>query len=30
MTQGRATSTMEPAAYRQMPDRLRDEVLQKA
>ena len=27
MTQGRATSTMEPAEYRQMPDRLRDEVL---
>ena len=30
MTQGRATSTMEPAMYRQMPDRLRDEVLEKA
>jgi len=30
MTQGRATSTMEPATYRQMPDRLRDEVLAKA
>lgn len=30
MTQGRATSTMEPAAYRQMPDRLKDEVLAKA
>ena len=30
MTQGRATSTMEPAQYRQMPDRLRDEVLEKA
>ena len=30
MTQGRATSTMEPAEYRQMPDRLRDEVLEKA
>jgi elongation factor G len=30
MTQGRATSTMEPAEYRQMPDRLRDEVLAKA
>ncbi len=30
MTQGRATSTMEPATYRQMPDRLRDEVLEKA
>ena len=30
MTQGRATSTMEPAMYRQMPDRLRDEVLAKA
>ncbi len=29
MSQGRATSTMEPAAYRQMPDRLRDEVLAK-
>ena len=29
MTQGRATSSMEPAAYRQMPDRLRDEVLAK-
>ena len=27
MTQGRASSTMEPADYRQMPDRLRDEVL---
>jgi len=30
MTQGRATSTMEPATYRVMPDRLRDEVLAKA
>jgi elongation factor G len=30
MTQGRATSTMEPAMYRQMSDRLRNEVLQKA
>ncbi len=30
MTQGRATSTMEPAEYRLMPDRLRDEVLAKA
>jgi elongation factor G len=30
MTQGRATSTMEPAAYRLMPDRLRDEVLAQA
>ncbi len=30
MTQGRATSTMEPAAYRVMPDRLREEVLAKA
>ncbi len=29
MTQGRATSSMEPAEYRQMPDRLRDEVLAK-
>ncbi|HMN96984.1 MAG TPA: elongation factor G [Phycisphaerales bacterium] len=28
MTQGRATSTMEPAEYRLMPDRLKDEVLQ--
>ncbi|MFO0873489.1 MAG: elongation factor G [Phycisphaerales bacterium] len=27
MTQGRATSTMEPAEYRLMPDRLKDEVL---
>ncbi len=27
LTQGRATSTMEPSAYRPMPDRLRDEVL---
>jgi len=30
MTQGRATSTMEPAEYRLMPERLRDEVLAKA
>jgi len=30
MTQGRATSTMEPAAYRQMPDRLKEEVLAKS
>ncbi len=30
MTQGRATSTMEPAAYRLMPDRLKDAVLAKA
>ncbi|MCZ6835601.1 MAG: elongation factor G, partial [Planctomycetota bacterium] len=30
ITQGRATSTMEPAEYRRMPDRLRDEVLAKA
>ncbi|MCA9283732.1 MAG: elongation factor G [Phycisphaerales bacterium] len=30
MTQGRATSTMEPAEYRLMPDRLKDEVIQKA
>ncbi len=30
MTQGRATSTMEPAEYRLMPDRLKDEVLAKA
>ncbi len=30
LTQGRATSTMEPAAYRLMPDRLREEVLAKA
>lgn len=30
MTQGRASSTMEPGEYRLMPDRLRDEVLQKA
>jgi elongation factor G len=27
ITQGRATSTMEPCEYRPMPDRLRDEVL---
>jgi len=30
MTQGRASSTMEPAEYRLMPDRLKDEVLQLA
>ena len=30
LTQGRATSTMEPAEYRLMPDRLRDEVLARA
>ncbi len=30
MTQGRASSTMEPAEYRLMPDRLRDEVLARA
>jgi len=30
MTQGRATSSMEPAEYRLMPDRLKDEVLAKA
>ncbi|MEM7228541.1 MAG: elongation factor G [Planctomycetota bacterium] len=30
MTQGRATSTMEPSEYRPMPDRLKDEVLAKA
>ena len=29
MTQGRATSTMEPAEYRLMPDRLKDAVLTK-
>jgi len=29
MTQGRATSTMEPAEYRLMPDRLKEEVLKK-
>jgi elongation factor G len=27
MTQGRATSTMEPLEYRIMPDRLKDAVL---
>ncbi|MHC4429803.1 MAG: elongation factor G, partial [Planctomycetota bacterium] len=27
LTQGRATSTMEPSEYRLMPDRLRDEIL---
>ena len=30
MTQGRATSTMEPSAYRLMPERLSAEVLEKA
>jgi elongation factor G len=30
LTQGRATSTMEPTEYRLMPDRLRDEVLARA
>jgi elongation factor G len=30
MTQGRAASSMEPAEYRLMPDRLKDEVLQLA
>jgi elongation factor G len=30
LTQGRASSTMEPSEYRQMPDRLRDEVLARA
>jgi elongation factor G len=30
LTQGRASSTMEPAEYRLMPDRLRDEVLARA
>ena len=30
MTQGRATNSMEPSEYRQMPERLRDEVLAKA
>ena len=30
MTQGRATSSMEPAEYRIMPDRLKDEVLADA
>lgn len=29
ITQGRATSSMEPSEYRLMPDRLRDEVLAK-
>jgi hypothetical protein len=29
MTQGRATSTMEPCEYRLMPDRLKEEVLKK-
>ena len=30
LSQGRATSSMEPSQYRLMPDRLRDEVLAKA
>ncbi|MHC4415462.1 MAG: elongation factor G [Planctomycetota bacterium] len=30
LTQGRATSSMEPSQYRLMPDRLRDEVLARA
>ncbi len=30
LTQGRATSSMEPSEYRLMPDRLRDEVLARA
>ena len=30
LTQGRASSSMEPNEYRLMPDRLRDEVLAKA
>ena len=30
LTQGRGSSTMEPAEYRLMPDRLRDEVLARA
>ena len=30
LTQGRASSSMEPSEYRLMPDRLRDEVLAKA
>ena len=30
LTHGRATSSMEPTEYRQMPDRLRDEVLARA
>jgi elongation factor G len=30
MTQGRASSSMEPCTYRIMPDRLKDEVLAKA
>ena len=30
MTQGRATSSMEPAEYRIMPDSLKDEVLADA
>ena len=29
MTQGRATSSMEPSEYRIMPERLKDEVLTK-
>ncbi len=30
LSQGRATSTMEPAEYRLMPDRLRDEILARS
>jgi elongation factor G len=30
LSQGRATSSMEPSQYRLMPDRLRDEILAKA
>ena len=30
LTQGRATSSMEPSEYRLMPDRLRDEILARA
>jgi hypothetical protein len=29
MSQGRASSSMEPLTYRIMPDRLKDEVLAK-
>jgi hypothetical protein len=29
MTQGRATSSMEPLTYRVMPERLKDAVLKK-
>ena len=29
MTQGRATSTMEPLTYRLMPERLKEEVLKQ-